>query len=227
MRTFPKIGVLFSFATANRTVMFAVFSVPALLIMCAVIIRAYTTVSSEVADIREEVVGLKTSLQTVQANSGELRNRLDTYNEILTTLIPEEEDYFSLIFALEQISRDTGFSILRYTISLDDSTEEKLAVSIEGVGDSVSFLRFLESYRYEGGRLITSEHIEAGSSNEGRTVVSLNFYHKALTNLSETIEPIPNSEIARISEIEKKVNVSIKSNESVRSIQYPTKENPF
>src|SRR3990170_753339 len=85
---------------------------------------------------------------------------LDYINQILTQLIPSEENYFSIVAALEKLSLDTNFIISAYNINVDKSNQEKLSLVIEGEGDPNAFLKFLQEYNYTGGRLITIDQID-------------------------------------------------------------------
>ena len=61
---------------------------------------------------------------TLQFNKTLTEDQIVVYNKILTTLIPETEDYFSIIYALETISQNTGFSIVSYTINLSNTSRK-------------------------------------------------------------------------------------------------------
>lgn len=130
------------------------------------------------SQLKTETDTLQGQVDLVNENRKIDQDKLDAYNELLTKLIPEEEDYFFVISAIEQLSTQTGFSLSRYSINLSSSTAEKLSLNIDGGGDANSFLRFLNTYQYGGGRLITNENMEFSPQNFRSVRLSLNFYHR-------------------------------------------------
>ena len=85
-------------------------------------------------------------LNLVVPESGEL-NR---YIELLNALIPNAEDYFSIIRSLELLSQKTGFIITSYTVGVKTKVKDRFKLSITGVGDTTAFLSFLENYNFAG-----------------------------------------------------------------------------
>lgn len=212
----------------NISVIAVVIVVPIMILLSAYSIRGYFSALEQKNQFEQELVQLRSTSDTAKQNIERLQENIDNYNEILGMIVPEKEDYFSIIFALEKLSQDTGFTITRYDIILEESTTDKLSLSVEGSGDIDSFLNFLRDYQFNGNRLITNEKIELSDSNEGRTRLSLNFYHKALTDLAESVKPISQKDISLIQNIEQKVTISVKEDiNNGEPVIYDTKQNPF
>ncbi|MFA5136902.1 MAG: hypothetical protein WC489_05975 [Patescibacteria group bacterium] len=180
--------------------------------------------------LQSEVALLKNRSDTLRYNKTLTEDQITEYNKILTLLIPEAEDYFSIIYALETISQKTGFNIVSYSITLSRVTPEKLSIAIEGKGNLDSFLVFLQNYEFAGGRLITSEKIEFSGVNFTNTKVALNFYNKKFTFNEAVVPQLTNKEIERLEQIKKKIQISFKESDSDLSNDpgsYSKDENPF
>ncbi|OGK62457.1 hypothetical protein A2334_05470 [Candidatus Roizmanbacteria bacterium RIFOXYB2_FULL_38_10] len=189
--------------------------------------KSFKELSNQQAILKEEVNLLKNRSDTLKFNKSLTEDQIIIYNKILTSLIPESEDYFSVIYALETISQKTGFSITSYTINLSKSSREKMSIIIEGRGSLSAFLIFLRNYEYTGGRLITSEKIEFSGVNFTNTKVSLNFYSKKFTFNESVIPQLSKKDIEKLEQIKQKVQITLKEDESDTPQEYETKDNPF
>ncbi len=49
----------------------------------------------------------------------------NSYNQVLGMLVPDSEDYFSIIYTLQQISEQSGLMIEEYAVSMGRSTNQK------------------------------------------------------------------------------------------------------
>lgn len=149
---------------------------------------------------------------------------LDYINQILTQLIPSQEDYFSIVAALEKLSLETNFIISAYNINIDKSNNEKLSLVIEGQGDPTAFLKFLQEYNYTGGRLITIDQINFSQTDFTGSKINISVYTgKASGNGIAKTEKI---DARLIESILEKVTIDLKSEDNSSS-DYPTKSNPF
>jgi hypothetical protein len=153
---------------------------------------------------------------------------LDQYIRLLNGLIPEAEDYFSIIQSLELLSQKTGFIVTSYTVSINSKLSDKFKLSITGIGDTSSFLNFLANYNFGGGRLITSDKIELNPEIGTGIKINLTFYNKKVaTDLSQDLK-IDEETISEIANLIPKVGFSFKENGSeVLDFSYPKKTNPF
>jgi hypothetical protein len=152
---------------------------------------------------------------------------LDDYYNLVTSLIPESENYFSIIYTLDSLSEITGFNIVSYTINVKKSTNNKLSLIVSGVGNQNDFLNFLTQYNIAGGRLITAEKIGLGKENITGISLTLNFYNKK-SSLYQSKKEDYQKVLSKLDKIKNKITFNIKSGEEkVASSEYPIKANPF
>ena len=185
--------------------------------------------NKEVNLMTGEVQMLKNRFDTLKYNQSLTEDQIKEYNKLLASLVPETEDYFSIIYALEQISLESQFTITDYTIDVSKTSKERLTIIAEGKGNPESFLTFLQDYQFAGGRLATSDKIQYGGLNSENTKVVLNFYSKQFTfNESLQVQQLSKEEIAKLNAIKKKIKFQFSSSgyQSV-STEYPSKKNPF
>ncbi len=155
---------------------------------------------------------------------------LDEDIKFLNSLIPNTEDYFSIIYALEKLSQKTKFSIVSYSVNVATSTSQKLRISVTGIGDSQSFVDFLKDYNFSGGRLITSDKVSLDPNFSGSIIVDLTFYNKKTPLTSDQSDITPNSSVYKeLEALKSKVNFSFEQNQIAVTpdLNYPRKENPF
>jgi len=122
--------------------------------------------------LKQEIFDLNTKKAVILSYKADQAEELIT---LLNTLIPSKEDYFSVFSALETISNKSGFRILGYKANLKNAKKGQFALLIEGEGSTNSFIQFLTSYAYSGGRLITIEKAEAKPANTKNSIL-LTFY---------------------------------------------------
>lgn len=188
--------------------------------------RSYLEQRTKTGSLKGEISVLKNRADVIAGSKKVAEDQIDEYTNILSTLIPNAEDYFSLIYTLEKLSRDTGFIITNYTVNLSQKTSEKLSLTVEGQGDANSFIDFLKNYQFSGGRLITSEKIEFSSKENIGTKVALNFYNKKVDSL-QTIPPqLTINDVKLLSEIRGKISLNFMPEVAVVE-NYPRKTNPF
>lgn len=153
---------------------------------------------------------------------------LDRYIELLNGLIPNAEDYFSIIRSLELLSQKTGFIVTSYTVGVNAKVKDRFKLTITGIGDTTAFLNFLENYNFGGGRLITSDKIELNPEVDTAIQINLTFYNKKVVqDLAEDFK-IDEETISEIADLVPKVGVSLKEGgEEALDFGYPKKSNPF
>ncbi|MBI5127123.1 hypothetical protein HZA76_01565 [Candidatus Roizmanbacteria bacterium] len=154
--------------------------------------------------------------------------KLDEDVKLLNKLIPNIEDYFSIIYSLETLSQKTGFVITGYSVNIGKSSPNKLKLSVTGVGDTNSFMKFLDEYNFEGGRLITSDKIELNPQLTGSIRIDLTFYSKTTsTGVGEITQD--KKTFQELEAIKEKVNFEFSeaSPEGDFDLTYPRKTNPF
>lgn len=155
--------------------------------------------------------------------------KLDEDLDFLNKLIPNVEDYFSIVYALEKLSQKSNFIITSYTVSVGSSTAEKLKLNVSGTGDSQTFIDFLKSYNFGGGRLITSDKIQLDPNFFGTIKIDLTFYTKNVSS-NQDLEIEPDEKVFKeLESLKSKVNFVFETNvaTSEPDYNYPRKQNPF
>ncbi len=192
-------------------------------------VKKIAEATSNISKLSREITDLKKKSQLVNYKQEIINEGIDftETNKLFTKLIPNEEDYFSVIAALEKISVETNFLIINYSINLKSSTKEKLSLTIEGKGDQGAFFRFLKDYRYIGERLITVDKIDYRATGFTQVKLIVNFYSGKSTqkNLSSSTK-LTEVEKNLIKTIKEKVSLELKTEEASTS-SYPVKSNPF
>lgn len=197
----------------------------------------YMEHSGAAAKLEEDVRELEKRAQTLDTLLQETPEDLSNDVRIMQTLIPDFEDYFSVISTLEEISQKTNFIITTYTINLEGSKEGTLSLSISGVGDQEAFTEFLRSYNFIGGRLATVSNVklgEEGTVEEGAEATSsasinlaMNFYSKRVDAKSSSGVNYKKS-LSRLAELKNKISFVVREPVDEQPlVNYPTKDNPF
>jgi hypothetical protein len=201
-----------------------------LFIVVFVFYAKFNEQKKEVDLMTGEVQMLKNRFDTLKYNKSLTEDQIKDYNKLLASLVPETEDFFSIIYALEQISLASKFVISDYTIEVGKLTSrEKMTLTVVGKGDPESFLSFLQQYQFAGGRLATSDKIQYGGPTTGGTRVTLTFYSKRFTfNESVQVPQLSKEEIAKLEAIRQKVKFQFSSSGyQTIDTEYPQKDNPF
>jgi len=182
---------------------------------------------SKINKLESDIFQLEKKVRLYQ-NSIPSSEKLDEDIKLLNKLIPNIEDYFSIIYSLEKLSQETGFIIVDYNVNVGKSTANKLILTVNGIGDSNAFLKFLEKYKFEGGRLITSDKIELNPQLSGTIKLNLTFYNKNVSLNDKNITVTDEKIFEKLEEIKQKVNFNFYENEEEQiELSYPTKNNPF
>ncbi|KKQ23896.1 MAG: hypothetical protein US40_C0006G0010 [Candidatus Roizmanbacteria bacterium GW2011_GWC2_37_13] len=176
--------------------------------------------TKEVDKLQKKVTLFQTALPSTE--------KLDEDIKLLNNLIPNIEDYFSIIYALETLSQKTGFLVTDYSVNISKSTVNKLKLTVTGIGDSNSFIRFLDQYNFSGGRLITSDKIELTPELTGAIKIDLTFYSKSQKIGTENELLVNEKAFQDLESIKRKVSFNlITSEEENLDLNYPKKTNPF
>jgi hypothetical protein len=156
-------------------------------------------------------------------------HKLDEDLSFLNTSIPNIEDYFSIIYALEKLSQQSNFIITEYSVNMRDSTNEKLKLEIIGMGDSQSFINFLKNYNFGGGRLITSDKIQINPNFFGSIKIYLTFYAKSVSTNKNLDQALDSKIFNELEILKTKISFNFDSNLATSSadLNYPKKTNPF
>ncbi len=195
------------------------------LVIPSFMLSKYFNNEKKIEQLEEELsqLDLKKSFLSSSLESSSLEGDV----RIIKSLVPDFENYFSIIFALDELSKKSNFIISAYTVNLKDSNQERLSLSVQGIGDHASFLNFLEQYNFGGGRLITAEKIEFNNDNLSGTTLALNFYNKKVNNIADKNIDFKQT-VERLAELREKVSYVIQPEQIENPSQdYPTKSNPF
>ena len=156
---------------------------------------------------------------------------IDKLNKIFFLLLPNSQDYFSIILALESISKKTNFVVTSYSLNPKESSSNRLSISITGFGDRNAFLNFVEDYNFISNRLITIDKLEFSESNlNPDKKISLNFYIDNKNKKEGFFYKLDKKDLELINKILSKINLEedIESNnQDSISLEYEKKTNPF
>jgi len=180
-------------------------------------------------EIDQKAESLKKIISQRQIISKYDKKDIEKLYQVISLLVPNKEDYFSIISALENLSLRTGMEILSYAVNFGDSTAEKLVLKIEARGDILSFQKFLEEYRFKGGRLITMDKIEY-TNQDFRSTLDVNFYtRKVDLTTDQDVKAIDPGTLTLFKEISNTLLQDNKDIESQYSVddEYEAKPNPF
>jgi len=205
-----------------------VLTMVVLCVIIALVFFSYKSLNdakSQLEVLEAESTLLKNRTDTLKYNKNLTQDQIDTYNKILAALIPESEDFFSIIYALDMISRQTGFIITDYTINLANTSKDKISLVVEGKGDTEAFLTFLKNYHVSGNRLITSEKIDYSGTKVTNTKIVLNLYNKKFAFHESVVPQLTTKDVATLDKIKEKVSLSFM--DETESGDYETRPNPF
>lgn len=188
-------------------------------------IKNYYEKEEKMEMINNEIFQLRQKLQTLSLISSE---KIKEYLLLLEELLPENEDFFSIIYALERLSYKTGFRILSYSLSINPGKTNKVSLKIDGEGTVDNFLSFLKNYQIQGRRLITIDEVSFTPQTQ-KTSLILNFYSKPIKIITEPATISINPKLIQIIEsIQKEISKeeNIDSSASLEE-NYKFKDNPF
>lgn len=193
-------------------------------------IASFITRNNKLSSIKEELSFFRNKQTTlIRFNESELDRAL----KLFSTLIPTNEDYYTIISTLRRLSELSGLSIEKYEISFDEKPTPITKITIQTSGDSEKLFNFFNSYLIKGGRLVTLDAIEY-IPNFTEKSITINFHHlpPLQKTTSYTIQSIKKAlELAdKISQI-----VNYTQNDFDAQSQEPTnvipvigeKQNPF
>jgi len=156
------------------------------LLVCSLIFAGYATYQKFTAyeQLKLEIIPQKETATLIQNNKALLSRSIESYNELLNRLVPNEETYFIVIAALEKLASETGVTIGSYNINLSETTEEKLSLELSVYGNPENIETLIREYNYAGGRLMTNEGIQLTFDEQGQIGFSVNVFHRAYSGSS-------------------------------------------
>lgn len=189
--------------------------------------------NSRIQQAQTELAGFKNRKDALDASITSNYAEVKDFNIILNKLIPSAEDYFSVIYALEKISQDTGFVISNYSIDLSQSKNERMTLAVKGNGDINAFLKFLDNYNFSSGRLITMNDFDFNHKGI-QYQLSLNFYNKPVLKEAGTLALLNKKDLQFMRDLKNKVSFILTTSSSSApevpqntDLTYPTTEDIF
>ena len=203
-KTLKRFSELFQNKVAVSTFVVVILLITTLTVAIVIGLRLYGDYTT--LQLRsQEIEDARTSVRLIQNNKTLVSQNIDKYNEILENIIPDNESYFLVITALEQLAARTGVRVASYSIDLTSTTEEKLTLEVEIEGDLASIENFMKEYQFAGGRLITNERLSLNLKDLQNTSFSLNFFHKEFQDGVEGSSIAGKNDIKEVDDIASKL----------------------
>lgn len=202
-------------------------------VITACAIAVSMTINARVKEIQNKLTTTQVELTDLRTKKKLIENfaleqdTIDQDLQLMSRLIPQSQDYFSIIQSLDNLSQQTQFQITSYQINLTESTDSKLSIVVKGVGDSRAFLSFLDTYQVNGGRLITMEKLKINPQSPGEVQLDMNFY---VESAASTDEPISYEQtIQMLDQIKGTItyDFTTSSSSAAQDFSFETKPNPF
>lgn len=206
-----------------------IISIIIVFVMSILLIYSYYSfqeTTGSLTKLNDEIRQIKLRTERLKKSQSLVKSDLKEINKLLAILIPDIEDFFSIIQALETISYQTGFTIMKYSVNIGISTD-RISMMIDGSGNIDSFMNFLKSYSFSGGRFITSEKIEFTNVRSSSSKIQLNFYNKQVAIDNQIIPELTENDIDFFKRIKNKININLKESKLEVDADYHTKTNPF
>lgn len=190
-------------------------------------IKTYIDIRNDNAGLVREIVNLERKKATILSFNAE---EVDLLVSTLDTLLPSKEDYFTIFTVLDNISTQTEFRVVSFTLILSKTPGEVLTLKITTEGTPEAFVKFLENYQYKGGRLITMDELTY-SPVSAQTSLTLVFHTKdvkpVISQEAPKIDPVRLERIRTVArELQESLTTSPEEFVDTTS-DYSTKDNPF
>lgn len=193
-------------------------------------INRINQIETKIKITKGEIESLKIKTQLINYKEEIKKENIDInkVNQLLFQLIPDNEDYFSVIFALEKLSEQTGFIIFNYSVDINQLTKDRLNLVVEGFGSKESFFNFLNSYRYQGGRLLTIDKIEYEGKESIKAKLNIYLYNAKVPLLEFSSKyQLNKNQKDIIKKIQDETPLLNAIENTTNDYSYPTKTDPF
>lgn len=210
-------------------ILISILLVIAVFVIPSIMFNTYSKNSDNIAALEKELQEINSKKNALAFLSSTSSKNIDEYYNLVSSLIPESENYFTIIYSLNNLSKLTNFNITSYALNLKESTNNKISIQVTGEGNQQEFLNFLKEYNVGGGRLITAETIKLNSEEFSGITLKLNFYSQK-TSLSQQGSVDYQKVLNKIDKLKDKIKFNFQSNTKEEEIvieEYPTKTNPF
>ena len=210
-------------------ILISILLVISVFVIPSIMFNTYSKNSDNISQLKKELQEINSKKNALAFLSSTNSKNIDEYFNLVSSLIPESENYFTIIYSLNNLSKLTNFNITSYALNLKESTNNKISIQVTGVGNQQEFLNFLKEYNLGGGRLITAEEIKLNSEEFTGITLKLNFYSQK-TSLSQQGSVDYQKVLNKIDKIKDKIKFNFQSNAEEEEIvieEYPTKTSPF
>ncbi len=210
-------------------ILIAVLLVVSIFVIPSLMLNTYSKNADNISVLEKELQEISSKKNALLFLSSTSSKNIDEYYNLVSSLIPETENYFTIIYSLNNLSESTNFNITSYALNLKESTGNKISIQVTGVGNQQEFLNFLKEYNLGGGRLITAESIKLNSEEFAGITLKLNFYSQK-ASLSQQGSIDYQKVLNKIDKIKDKIKFNFQSNANEEEIvieEYPTKTSPF
>ena len=210
-------------------ILISILLVISVFVIPSIMFNTYSKNSDNISQLKKELQEINSKKNALAFLSSTNSKNIDEYFNLVSSLIPESENYFTIIYSLNNLSKLTNFNITSYALNLKESTNNKISIQVTGVGNQQEFLNFLKEYNLGGGRLITAEEIKLNSEEFAGITLKLNFYSQK-TSLSQQGSVDYQKVLNKIDKIKDKIKFNFQSNAEEEEIvieEYPTKTSPF
>lgn len=192
-----------------------------------ILYNQYNQNKKTIDKLNSDNVNLKKKIDFIQYKGTLLTQNLDInqLTQVFSQLVPNTEDYFSILLSLENLSKISNFIITNYVVNLGASTKNVISISIEGQGDNNNFLDFLKNYNFSSGRLITVDKIEYANKAVTGSKITVNFYSGKPVDVPEEQIAFSDKDKQLLADIKDKVQIQLSPEAKPQS--YTTKTVPF
>ena len=194
--------------------------------------RQYWQTTQKIRILKREVAFLKNKKSIIDNYRLSKKHELDQFDALLMRLIPNKENFFSVIQSLEKLSRETGFQIIGYKVNFSQPQKESFSITVSGQGDKDKFMTFLKEYNFSGERLITIDKISFSETGSSQYEANLTFYSApARINIRQGLKPISKKDYQFLKTLKNKLSFELTTptNSKTNNLNktYPTNPNPF
>lgn len=209
-------------------IVIAIFLTISIFVIPSIIINIYSQNVEKINTIESELQEIRSKKNALSFLSSTTTKNIDEYYNIMTSLIPEAENYFTIIYSLNNLAGETKFNITSYSLNLKESTQNKISIEVTGEGNQTEFLNFLKEYNIGGGRLITAEEITLNTEEFTGITLRLNFYNQK-ASLFQQNNVDYKKVLSKIDDLKSKIKFNFQTETTGDDIieEYPTKTNPF
>lgn len=185
------------------------------------------TTKSHITSLQSDISELNRKANNVLVGVPINSTEVDQFTQMLAVLIPEDEDFFSVLTTLENLSFQTGYTIVKYSITPGNGIDQKLVLQVQGIGDATGFLNFVKNYSFSGGRFITSDDISFNAKDTNSSTINLTFYTQKTSSVSEVNKKLSQKDVQLLRDIKNKTFIELGNSIASGSGVYTTKSNPF